>query len=126
MQEKPITAVEKSSVILIVITFLLQGCLACENDIFQTIHSPDQKFSAVIFNRDCGATTGFSTQVSIVDFGESLPKVNGNTLVIDNHPSKTKVKVEWVSNNELVISSLGKNIVYDKENSFGKVKINYE
>lgn len=116
----------KLSVVVIAITLLLQSCGACENDIFQTISSPSQKYSAVIFNRDCGATTGFSTQISITGFGDSLSNNGGNILVIDNHPSKTKVQVLWLSDSELTITSLGKNKIYSQEHSFGKVKINYE
>ena len=38
----------------------------CGNEIIEEIKSPDNKYKLVIFQRDCGATTGFSTQISIL------------------------------------------------------------
>jgi hypothetical protein len=33
----------------------------------------EMNLNIVVFQRDCGATTGFSTQVSIIEIGEELP-----------------------------------------------------
>ncbi|MBI1810912.1 MAG: hypothetical protein HY035_01370 [Nitrospirae bacterium] len=38
----------------------------CKNAIIKEILSPDQKRKIVVFARDCGATTGYSTQVSLI------------------------------------------------------------
>lgn len=35
--------------------------------------SPDGRHRAVLFQRDCGATTGFSTQIAVLAAGETLP-----------------------------------------------------
>jgi hypothetical protein len=42
--------------------------------------SPDGRRDAVMFQRDCGATTGFSTQISILDTG-GQPAGSGNGSV---------------------------------------------
>lgn len=39
---------------------------ACRNVEISRVPSPSAALSAVMFNRDCGTTTSFSTQVSIV------------------------------------------------------------
>lgn len=58
--------------IVIVFLFGLITCVGgmfddiCGNKIIQEIPSPNRKLKAVIFTRDCGATTGFSTQISLL------------------------------------------------------------
>ena len=54
----------------------------CGNDIYSETLSPDGELKAVIFQRDCGATTGFSTQVSILDTDETLENDGGNINLI--------------------------------------------
>jgi hypothetical protein len=51
------------------LTLLLTGCSMCGNEPLHTETSPDGKLVAIAFLRDCGATTAYSTQVSI--FGTS-------------------------------------------------------
>ena len=48
------------------------GKAMCGNEIFQEASSPDNSYKAVVFQRDCGATTGFSTQVSILGTNDEL------------------------------------------------------
>ncbi|HEY4548062.1 MAG TPA: hypothetical protein VIG90_16780 [Pedomonas sp.] len=51
--------------------------------------SPNGDYSAVVFRRDCGATTGFSTQISILGPDET-PDEGGNVFVADdNHGTAT-------------------------------------
>ncbi|MGB8932800.1 MAG: hypothetical protein WCC48_16265 [Anaeromyxobacteraceae bacterium] len=65
--------------------------------------SPSGEFRAVVFDRGCGATTGFSTQVSLLRHGERLSNTGGNALVVDsgNAPLPLQVKPEWVSDRVL-------------------------
>lgn len=63
----------------------------CGNDVLARIRSPGGTHDAVVFQRDCGATTGFSTQLSLVRHGTSFREQpsfwsatdGGNVLVID-------------------------------------------
>jgi len=60
-----------------------------------------------MFERDCGATTDFSTQVSILGSKDSLPDEAGNIFIADsNHGAITHLKIEirWSSPKQLVIS----------------------
>ena len=44
------------------------GCSdGCGKRVIERSHSPDGKHSAVLFEANCGATTGFTTQVAVVD-----------------------------------------------------------
>ena len=48
--------------------------------------APGGKFRAVVFERDCGATTGFSTNISIIPARSPLPNEQGNVFRAD-HPT---------------------------------------
>lgn len=56
----------------------------CGNDIVSELPSPDKRFKAVVFQRDCGATTGFSTQISIIPFNEKLGDDSGGNIFVAN------------------------------------------
>jgi hypothetical protein len=65
-----------------------------------------------VFERACGATTGFSTQVSLLHAGQSLRNEPGNLFVADtNHLDLPLVQapapfvaVRWLGNKELVLT----------------------
>lgn len=66
-----------------VLAFLAStGCNLCGNEELSRIPSPDGKLHAVVFLRDCGATTGFSTQVSLVDAGQDA-RGQGSLFIAD-------------------------------------------
>ena len=90
---------------LLFIAILLVGCNPCGNDPIHAVTSTDGSKVAIAFIRDCGATTGFSTQVSIVKAPGRLPNEPGNVLIVDG---KVPLSLEWVGDNKLVIyGSLG-------------------
>ena len=69
---------------------MLASCLrigdgesGCRNQILQDVPSPDGRRHAVIFARDCGATTDFSTQVSILTAARTVTG-GGNVFVVDS------------------------------------------
>lgn len=70
----------------------------CGNEVFQEVLSPDGTYKAVVFQRDCGATTGFSTQVSILKASSQLANRAGNVFAIDGHPDWTQIRVRWDGN----------------------------
>ena len=106
----------------------------CGNEILSESTNPNGLTKAVIFQRDCGATTGFSTQVSILKSKEDLKNKGGNIFVADtNHgeaPSGIgggpKVDVEWLSQNELKIFYHPKARTYTKSSSLNGIQIIYE
>ena len=73
---------------------------SCGNDVLADVPSPSGERRAVVFQRDCGATTGFSVQVSILRRGKSLPNEAGNTFTADaNHDPGVSLEVQptWES-----------------------------
>lgn len=55
----------------------------CANTVLAEYPSPTGKLKAVVFDRDCGATTDFSTQVSILPSSSSLGNEGGNLFSAD-------------------------------------------
>lgn len=87
-----------------VILLLFYGCShlfgdLCVNQILSETYSPNKQLKAVVFRRDCGATTNFSTQVSIMNSWEKLD--NGNTGTVFVTDSSAVVK--WNGDGSLSI-----------------------
>jgi hypothetical protein len=94
------------------------GCINiagdCGNEILRVHYSPTKQLKAVVFGRDCGATTGFSTQVSIMSANDDLSNEAGNVFVADTDHGKSPsgpgggppVDVEWKGESSL-------NVIYD-------------
>jgi len=61
----------------------LDGAGLCENEIVSRIDAPGGRRTAVLFQRACGATTGFTTQISILGPGE-VPTGKGNVFIADD------------------------------------------
>ena len=104
----------------------------CGNKIIKEIASPDKDYSAIMFVRDCGATTGYSTQVSIVEYGDKLENTIGNILVMSDKPSGAifenggaMVEIAWNANNELNISYDKACEVFKNKSHLDGIKINY-
>jgi hypothetical protein len=91
---------------------LPSGCAElCGNERLSEHPSPDGRLNAVVFQRECGATTGFGTHVSLLRAGERLPNESGNILVADtgggSAPSAPSggptVLVRWTGGAHLVL-----------------------
>ncbi|HXI69717.1 MAG TPA: DUF5412 family protein [Verrucomicrobiae bacterium] len=88
--------------IAILFLTVLVGCSQpCSNSLVSKIVSPDGKFEATAFIRDCGATTDFSPQVYLCSKGERVKDV-GNVF-IGNHSDK--IEIQWLSPTQLVVFS---------------------
>jgi hypothetical protein len=104
---------------------------ACANQLLDESVSPDRQMKAVVFVRDCGATTDFSTQVSIIPRTEKLSKAAGNAFSSDtNHGAAPSgpgygpaIKVQWQSPTELVISHHPAARVFRIEPVVGNIKV---
>jgi len=69
---------------------LLGACSdMCGNAVVRVATSPDGRFDAVLFQRDCGATTGFSTQISVLRRGDR-PSGTGNAFIADTDHGRAR------------------------------------
>jgi hypothetical protein len=108
--------------VAVAVCLVVSGCDAgCNNEGVSTITSPSGTLEAVVFNRGCGATTGFNTQVSIVKPGDE-PVGAGNTLILDG---KVPLQLHWLSASKLSISGLGSAKIFKQEQSAAGVSVAY-
>jgi hypothetical protein len=77
----------------------------CGNQVLKEYPSPSGKLKAVVFERDCGATTGFSTQVSIIQAGNALENEGANLFSTDTNRGRApsglgggpEVRFRWLT-----------------------------
>jgi len=109
---------------LILLLFLiLEACSPCGNDPIHAAKSPDQKKVAIAFVRNCGATTDYSTHVSILDAPGKLGNDSGNILILKG---KRPISVDWVSNKKLVVSGTLKSESFLPLTSFNGISVDYK
>lgn len=114
---------------------LLAGCSpTCGNQIISSLDAPGGGRSAVLFQRHCGATTGFSTQISVLPAG-GQPGDSGNALRADaGHEATVRVgawggpwaEMRWVSPRDLLIRYAAGARLFAREEQVGDVHIRYE
>ena len=112
----------------------LSGCSdVCVNEQVSRTDAPDGRRSAVMFQRDCGATTGFSTQISLVKPGDE-PFGGGNTFRADaDHGAAATgdwggpgADMEWLAPDHLRIRYAAKSRLFEQADRVSGVKISYE
>ena len=105
----------------------------CGNTEVNRLASPDGTREAVLFERSCGATTDFSSQVSIVARGESIGRNSGNALIVDtDHGAASAgpwggplVEMLWTGNENLTLRYSPKAAVYASPQLAGGVRIRH-
>jgi hypothetical protein len=83
----------------------------CGVSVVRRMTSPDGRLEAVVFERDCGATTEFATQLSVVQAGTAIKNDVGNLLMADSDHGRASLdsgnvihlRVEWVGSDSLVV-----------------------
>ena len=113
---------------------LVSGCSdACQNSTVSSAAAPVGDRRAVLFQRDCGATTGFSSQVSVTGADET-PSGKGNAFIADtDHGSADAaswggpwVELRWLSPQKLLIRYDAKARVFAQNTSVSGVTVTYE
>jgi hypothetical protein len=80
----------------------------CSNQELEEALSPDKKHHAIVFNRDCGATTALNVQVSLLPAAQRLENT-GNVFIVDAGKSTSasqslNVHIMWINSKELTVS----------------------
>jgi len=105
----------------------------CGNQVLAEHPSPNNKLKVVTFQRDCGATTDFSTQVSILPSANALKNESGNIFVADtNHGAAPasqgggpEVQVNWLSDTHLQVQHHKLVRTHRVESEFEGTKVEY-
>jgi hypothetical protein len=75
-----------------------------------------------MFQRDCGTTTGFSTQISIVEAGDQ-PSGSGNTFRADDDHGAARAgkwggswaEMKWLAPDHLLIRYAAKSRLFERD-----------
>ena len=92
----------------------------CGNDIKQKVPSPIGENVAYIFERSCGATTGFSPQLSILAKDDDFQNESGNTFMSDENFS-----IEWLDEKKLKVIYDKSSETYEMDKKVSGIKIEY-
>lgn len=98
---------------------LLAGC---GNEVVRSVISPSGSKTAIAFVRDCGATTGYSTQVSVVHGRKSEVTGSGNVLIVEGRP---ELEMRWTSDSEILVSRPGPGRIFKQEEQLSGTTIKY-
>jgi hypothetical protein len=115
----------------------IAGCVGldgmCANERLADLPSPDGRWHAVVFQRDCGATTGSSTQVSVLLAGDSLKNEGGNIFTADTDHGAAPpglgggrtASARWIALDTLEVRFHPRSRVFTHETQVGAVAIRY-
>lgn len=102
---------------------LFAGCDSlCENQEVQRAASPSSEWVAVSFTRDCGATTGKSSQVSLIAKDAALLSEPGNVLILE---AEVPLQISWSPAGELLVHGSRHVKRFKEEAVVSNVKVSY-
>lgn len=109
------------------------GCDLCANEVISEYPAPDGKAKVVVFGRSCGATTGFSTQASIVQAWVKDVSGSGNAFVGDTDhglaPASAaggpELRVRWLATDSVEFAHHAKVRVFKAERQVGRTSVHY-
>ncbi len=76
------------------------GDLCVNDNVLETV-SPNARLKAVAFRRNCGATTDYSTHISILPAGDKLRNEGGNVFTANHELS---LSVHWIDDEHLRVT----------------------
>ena len=105
----------------LLISLIFSSCDFCGNQILEKQVSPNGQWQLIKFDRDCGATTGNSIQISILPNNIALGNEAGNTFVSE----VDSVSMQWIGEKEVLIRYPEYLKTYTKEASIQTVRVSY-
>jgi hypothetical protein len=114
-----------------VLATTMVSCSPCEEKIRADVLSPGRRYAALETERDCGATTDFSTIISLRE--SSTPSTTGERIfVVKGRPT---IVLRWTSDEHLEVKcsecwpeglvNTEKSPVFLHSNNWNKVSISY-
>ncbi len=86
-----------------------------------------------MFQRDCGATTGFSTQISILDAGDQLSGMGNTYRADDGHGiartgswGSSWAEMKWLSPDRLLVRYAENSRIFEQDNHVSGVDVSYK
>lgn len=106
---------------IVLCSSVLSGCNkpACQNEVLAGKPSPDGALIAFVYHRRCGGEA--STQVSVIDFHDSLHDEPGNVLAVGG---EQQIKISWLGPKELQVGGFA-HPTYQRTEPIHAVAIRY-
>jgi len=136
MRKKALLIFSNILLVIFIVGYLLIFALSqifaglCGNEVISETYSPNKKLKAVVFRRDCGATTGYSTHVSILNAWDKLS--NDEAGNVFGQEDVIPTTITWQSNEALTVTRAVPSISFTREKVrfvlpfFQRVKVTYE
>lgn len=105
-----------------ILPLLLSACVECGNEELLREPSPSGTRDAVLFSRNCGATTGFNTQLQIVPSGQE-PVGASPLFALDGTVSVT---LRWQNETSLTVSGVDRSRVFSGGTAMNGVEVHYD
>ena len=106
------------------------GCeKLCGEKLKSEATSPDGRYMAAQFERNCGATTDYVAHVNLrltsTRFKEDSSGTikEGEVFVAEGRP---QIRLAWIDSMTLVVECIGADRVFKKEDSWQNIRISYE
>jgi hypothetical protein len=110
------------------------GCSdSCQNTVVSRSLSPDGKHVAVLFQRDCGVSTSFSTHISILNAGNN-PVGSGNIFIADDNHGAARVgswdgpwaEATWLSADRILVLYVAESRLFRQNKRVSDVRVLYQ
>src|ERR1051325_5862414 len=102
----------------------VSSALGCKPAVHGQSISPDGAMIAVLFEMECGATTGFNTQVAVLPKNEASSLEQRSAFL--GLGGREQVSLQWLNRQELVVRMRkGVNVFTQKQPDYG-VTVRYE
>ena len=110
---------------LVGLYFFISNDMVSNNEIKR--NNSTGKYTAVLFERDAGATNDLSYQISIINRNNSVGKNAGNIFICEyGNWEQSNIDITWKSNTLIQISYINSGIkIFKKVNEFNNIKIEY-
>ena len=95
----------------------------CEITLINSSTSPDKNWKVIVFERNCGATMGFSSQISLIASSKEHNNEAGNIYIAEGYPKD--YIINWESDDVVRISGT-KGVNYKKEKQFNGIQFRYD
>lgn len=103
----------------------------CRNQVLAEKTSPDGWHVATLFVRDCGATTGYATQLAIAERGVPLDRATVAFIADEDHGSALTqgpaiwTEMRWTNSAELFFAYAEQARIFRRQHRIGNIRIRY-
>ena len=105
------------------------GCELCVDELKVEFKSPEGRYVAAVFERNCGATTEYITHLNLREARGKF-KADSNGVISEGEvctiEGLAEIKVTWLSETLILIEMSGVEQVSAKEKSWKDVTISYK